>query len=147
MSKKYPGLYLYFDWMRGLEKMPPETAMRIICNLYHYAEEERPPQPLEDMHYEILQDMYLEQIKRAKRVSDTNRQNVSTRYVPKAPPLPESLIEDPEELRRALSENPAYADDNIDELVKFRQLCLEKRRERERREAAAMSGTPRTEGL
>ena len=43
MSKKYPGLYLYFDWLKGLEKMPPKTAMQIICNLYHFAEDARAP--------------------------------------------------------------------------------------------------------
>ena len=46
MSKKYPGLYLYFDWLRGLEKLPPAVAMKIIHNLWHYAEERREPVPL-----------------------------------------------------------------------------------------------------
>lgn len=124
MSKKYPGLYLYFDWLRGLEKMPPVTAMQIICNLYHYAEEERPPKPLEDLNFEILQDMYIEQIKRAKRQSDTNRANVSARYQGKAPKLPELEISDPDELRRALKSNPLYADDDIEDIVRMRMLCL-----------------------
>lgn len=48
MSKKYPGLYLYFDWLRGLENVPSETAMEFINNLWHYAEERRPSIPLSD---------------------------------------------------------------------------------------------------
>ena len=121
MSQKYPGLYLYFDWLKGLEKMSPEIAMRIICNLYHFAEDGREPQPLEDTHYEIIQDVYLDQIKRSKRISEVNRSNVSSRYRGKAPPLPELEITDPEELRRALASNPLYEDDDIDELVALAQ--------------------------
>ena len=98
--------------------------MQIICNLYHYAEEERPPKPLEDLNFEILQDMYIEQIKRAKRQSDTNRANVSARYQAKAPKLPELEITDPDELRRALKSNPLYADDDIEDIVRMRMLCL-----------------------
>ncbi|MBQ9150739.1 MAG: hypothetical protein IJX72_00705 [Clostridia bacterium] len=73
MAKKYPGLYLYFDWMKGLEQLPCDVAMKIICNLYHYAEEEREPEPLDNMLYNILQDMYLDQIKRSKMQEEKGR--------------------------------------------------------------------------
>lgn len=68
MARKYPGLYLYFDWLKGLVKLPPEVAMKIIENLYHYAEDGVEPTPLEEMHYNIIQDMYVDQMKRAKRL-------------------------------------------------------------------------------
>ena len=64
MARKYPGLYLYFDWLKGLVKLPPEVAMKIIENLYHYAEDGVEPTPLEEMHYNIIQDMYVDQFKR-----------------------------------------------------------------------------------
>ena len=73
MAKKYPGLYLYFDWLKGLVKLPPEIAMRIIENLYHFAEEGKEPEPLEDLSYSILQDMYVEQLRRSKNQAENGR--------------------------------------------------------------------------
>ena len=73
MAKKYPGLYLYFDWLKNLETMPKEVAMEIVLNLYHYAEEQREPEPLGDPHYEIVQNMLLDQLKRAVKKAESNR--------------------------------------------------------------------------
>ncbi len=73
MAKRYPGLYLYFDWLKGLSKLPPEIAMKIIVNLYHYAEDGTEPEPLEDLHYSILQDMYFDQLKRSKAQEERAR--------------------------------------------------------------------------
>jgi hypothetical protein len=126
MAQKYPGLYLYFDWLRGLEKMPPKIAMQIICNLFHYAEEGREPAPLSETHYEIVQDLYLEQIKRSKRTSEVRRASAFARYRDPNNPLPYMDITDPEELRRALESDPDYRNDDIDELVNIRMLMLEK---------------------
>ncbi len=79
MAKKYPGLYLYFDWMKGLEQLPCDVAMKIICNLYHYAEEAIEPEPLEELHYNILQNVYLDQIKRSKANQELGRKGGVTR--------------------------------------------------------------------
>ena len=73
MTRKYPGLYLYFDWLKGLVKLPPEVAMKIIENLYHYAKDGVEPPPLEEMHYSIIQDMYVDQMKRMKRLEMQGR--------------------------------------------------------------------------
>ncbi len=73
MARKYPGLYLYFDWLKGLVKLPPEVAMKIIENLYHYAEDGREPEPLEEMCYNIIQDMYMDQLKRSKGMESLGR--------------------------------------------------------------------------
>ena len=73
MAKKYPGLYLYFDWLKALVKLPPEVAMRIIENLYHYAEESIEPRPLEELCYNIIQDMFLEQLRRSKTNGENGR--------------------------------------------------------------------------
>ena len=126
MAQKYPGLYLYFDWLRGLEKMPPKIAMQIICNLFHYAEEGREPEPLSEKYYEIVQDLYLEQIKRSKRTSEVRRVSAKIRHRDQDSTLPYMDITDPEELRRALESDPDYRNDDIDELVNIRMLMLEK---------------------
>ena len=124
MSKKYPGLYLYFDWLKGLEKMPPKTAMQIICNLYHFAEDGRAPEPLTDRHFDIIQDMYLEQIKRSKRLSEVRRASSYARFKVSDESLPYADITDPEELRQAFAADPEYKNSNIDQLVKFRMFLL-----------------------
>ena len=73
MTRKYPGLYLYFDWLKGLVKLPPEVAMKIIENLYHYAEDGVEPPSLEEMHYSIIQDMYVDQMKRSMIYAQSGR--------------------------------------------------------------------------
>lgn len=73
MARKYPGLYLYFDWLKGLVKLPPEVAMKIIENLYHYAEDGLEPEPMEEMCYNIIQDMYMDQLKRSKEMEALGR--------------------------------------------------------------------------
>jgi hypothetical protein len=100
--------------------------MQIICNLFHYAEEGREPAPLSETHYEIVQDLYLEQIKRSKRTSEARRASAFARYRDPNSPLPYMDITDPEELRRALESDPVYRNDDIDELVNLRMLMLDK---------------------
>ncbi len=73
MARKYPGLYLYFDWLKGLVKLPPDVAMKIIENLYHYAEDGVEPPPLEEVHFNILQDMYMDQLKRSMINAENGR--------------------------------------------------------------------------
>lgn len=80
MAPKYPGLYLYFDWLKGLERMPPEIAMKIICNLYHFAQEGREPEPMEEIQFHIVQDVYLDQLKRNLKRSATCSSNAGKRY-------------------------------------------------------------------
>lgn len=70
MAKKYPGLYLYFDWLKGLVQLPPEAGMKIIENLYHYAEEGIEPEPLENGAYNIIQEWILESLRRSQKRSD-----------------------------------------------------------------------------
>jgi hypothetical protein len=133
MAQKYPGLYLYFDWLRGLEKIPPKIAMQIICNLFHYAEEGREPEPLPEKHYEIVQDLYMEQVKRSKQVSEIRRVSANARYRDRDSSLPYMDITDPVELRRAFEADPDYNTLNIDELVKFRMFLQERNGQRDPR--------------
>lgn len=130
MAKKYPGLYLYSDWMRGLEKLPVETAWQIIRNLYHYAEEDLEPQPLEEPQYTIIQDIYLDQLRRSKHRSAINRENVRSRYDRHKDPLKDPVEKDPEALTRMIAESPLYEEDDPDEILllyKAREKGLRKR--------------------
>ena len=79
MSKKYPGLYLYFDWLRALGQLPPEVAMKIILNLGRYAEEDIEPEPLEELHYNIVQTFLLEQQRRSKQQAELGRRGGAAR--------------------------------------------------------------------
>ena len=109
MAKKYPGLYLYFDWLKGLVKLPPEVAMQIIENLYHYAEEGREPTSLDEACYNIIQDMYLDQIKRAKHAEACGRRGGLARsanavHVPIDPYYSDYIPEDDEIIDREITE-------------------------------------------
>ena len=110
MAKKYPGLYLYFDWLKGLVKLPPEEAMQIIENLYHYTEEGREPAPLENFCYNIIQDMYLDQIKRAQLAAETGRRGGRPRaakglYIMDDPYYSDYIPEDDEVIDREIEEH------------------------------------------
>ena len=65
MSKKYPGLYLYYDWIDVLLGLPAGKAMAIIKNLRNYAQYGTEPQPL-DGTAGSLQSLFLAQLNRAK---------------------------------------------------------------------------------
>jgi hypothetical protein len=72
MQRKYPGLYLYYDWLDALQKMEPEKAMRIITNLRNFSEKDEDPIPVggtEDM----VQSFMLSQLKRSKKSSESNK--------------------------------------------------------------------------
>lgn len=72
MQRKYPGLYLYYDWLDALQRMEPETAMRIITNLRNFSEKDEDPVPVggaEDM----VQSFMLSQLKRSKKSSESNK--------------------------------------------------------------------------
>lgn len=70
MAKKYPGLYLYYDWIDVLAGLPAGKAMAIIKNLRHYAQYGTEPEPLEGTAGS-LQSLFLAQLKRAR----TNAEN------------------------------------------------------------------------
>ena len=70
MAKKYPGLYLYYDWIDALVGLPAGKAMTIIKNLRNYAQYGTEPQPL-DGAAGSLQSLFLAQLNRAK----TNAEN------------------------------------------------------------------------
>ena len=70
MAKKYPGLYLYFDWIDALEDLPAKKSMTIIKNLRDYARDGVEPPPL-DGYAGTLQALLAAQMKR----SITNAQN------------------------------------------------------------------------
>ena len=76
MSRKYPGLYLYYDWLKNLERLPRGVAMEIVLNLYHYAKDRRAPEPLSDPGYEIVLDMLMDQVKRSIGMSENVRQTI-----------------------------------------------------------------------
>ena len=70
MAQKYPGLYIYYDWMDALEKMSPDKAMAILKNLRYYSEKNRDPMPVGGAE-EMIQSFMLAQIKRSKTISNS----------------------------------------------------------------------------
>lgn len=123
MSKKYPGLYLYFDWLRGLEKLPPAVAMKIIHNLWHYAEERREPVPLLEPQYEVIQVLLIEQLKRSIYRSEVNTQNIQKRYE-KPDPAPKRHFSEmsDEELLEMFRTDENYKDDDPEELLALHRV-------------------------
>jgi hypothetical protein len=121
MQRKYPGLYLYYDWLDALQRMEPETAMRIITNLRNFSEKDEEPVPVggaEDM----VQSFMLSQLKRSKKSSESNKRT----YRKKKTVYPQMISEQipreeldreatPEELRlfRRSSERTANQDTEI----------------------------------
>ena len=72
MSKKYPGFYIYYDWLEAMESLPAYRAMAIIKNLSNYTRSGVEPPPLEGQAG-ALQTLFASQIKRSK----TNAENGS----------------------------------------------------------------------
>ena len=64
MAKKYPGLYLYFDWIDALEDLPAKKAMTVITNLRDYARDGVEPPPM-DGYAGTLQALLAAQMKRS----------------------------------------------------------------------------------
>jgi hypothetical protein len=105
MAKKYPGLYLYYDWLEGIEQMGQEEGYRMVLNLYHYAKEGTAPTPLSGAN-NIVQNMCIAQIERAKKQGEGGRLGMERRYGKK----PASRAELPEILRDC----PLYIDPDDD---------------------------------
>ena len=79
MAQKYPGLYLYYDWLDGLLQLPPEVVVQIIGNLYNYSKLGADPEPLSNPTYNIIQNMYIAGLKRSKQSSEIGRLGGQTR--------------------------------------------------------------------
>ena len=82
MAKKYPGLYLYFDWIDALSGIPAGKAMAVIKNLSDYTRYGTEPTPLTGTAGS-LQTIFLAQLTRSK----INAENGKKRGAPthKAP--------------------------------------------------------------
>ena len=65
MAKKYPGLYLYFDWIDALSGIPAGKAMAVIKNLSDYTRYGTEPPPLTGTAGS-LQTIFLAQLTRSK---------------------------------------------------------------------------------
>ena len=65
MAKKYPGLYLYFDWIDALSGIPAGKAMAVIKNLSDYTRYGTEPTPLTGTAGS-LQTIFLAQLTRSK---------------------------------------------------------------------------------
>ena len=72
MSKKFPGFYLYYDWVEALEELPPKKAMALIVNMKNYLRDGVEPMPL-DGKAGTLQFLILSQLRRSKTNSENGR--------------------------------------------------------------------------
>lgn len=72
MAQKYPGFYLYYDWLDALENMNPDRAMTILKNLRNYAQHDIDPPELGGWE-SFIQNFMLAQLKRSKSISQSCR--------------------------------------------------------------------------
>lgn len=72
MNQKYPGLYLYFDWLEGIETMGAEDGFRLVMNLFHFAKDGTKPEPLEGS-FNIVQNICIAQMTRSKQQSEAGK--------------------------------------------------------------------------
>ena len=79
MAKKYPGLYLYFDWLECIESMGAKDGYRMILNLYHYVKDGAPPIPLQGPN-NLVQKICIAQIDRSKERGEIGRMGAEARY-------------------------------------------------------------------
>ena len=121
MAKKYPGLYLYFDWLKNLERLPREVAMEMVLNLYHYSEEQREPTPLSEPQYEIVQDMLLDQMKRSMRKSESNRRAALRKTEREANPFASPFELTDEELLELFETDDHYENEDPHELLRLQR--------------------------
>ena len=122
MSKKYPGLYLYFDWLKNLERLPREVGMEIVLNLYHFAQDRREPQPLSEPQFEIVQDMLMDQVKRSMKQSDSIKIGLGKSRTDPRPPIVSVKGMSDEEVLEYFRTHDEYADDDPYELLYLQRL-------------------------
>ena len=79
MAKKYPGLYLYFDWLECIESMGAKEGYRMVMNLYHYVKDGVRPDPLRGTN-NLVQNICLAQIDRSKERGEIGRLGAEARY-------------------------------------------------------------------
>ena len=72
MAQKFPGFYLYFDWIDALSTIPATKAMEIIRNMRSFLEDGTPPTPMKGSANSI-QLMILAQLTRAKKNAENGR--------------------------------------------------------------------------
>ena len=90
MSRKYPGLYLYYDWIDALAALPPGKAMAIIKNLRSYAQFGIEP-PAMSGSAGCLQAVFLAQLNRSKINAENGKKGgAPTHKTPVATSLPPS---------------------------------------------------------
>ena len=72
MAKKYPGIYLYYDWIDALSALPAAKAMKVIKNLRAYAEYDTEPPPM-DGPAGYMQALFISQLRRSKINAENGR--------------------------------------------------------------------------
>ena len=93
MAKRYPGLYMYYDWMEAVESLGPEPGFQLMINLYHYSKEGRKPMPLEGSA-NLIQNLCLAQLERSIKQSEAGTRGNQIKYGkthPRKQDLPEIL--------------------------------------------------------
>lgn len=76
MAQRYPGFYLYFDWIDVLSTLPSAKAMEIICNMKAYLAEGIEPPPMKG-NAGSIQHLILAQLKRS-RINSANGRHGGT---------------------------------------------------------------------
>jgi hypothetical protein len=72
MAQKFPGFYLYFDWIDALSTIPATKAMEIIRNMRYFLEDGESPDAMKGSANSI-QLMMLAQLTRAKMNAENGR--------------------------------------------------------------------------
>lgn len=85
MAKKYPGLYLYYDWIDALAGIPAAKAMTVIKNLRNFAQYGTEPPPIEGPAG-CLQTLFAAQITRAKVNAENGKLGGAPTHKKPSPP-------------------------------------------------------------
>ena len=95
MAKKYPGLYLYFDWLECIESMGAKDGYPLIMNLYHYVKDGVRPKPLPGPN-NLVQNICLSQIDRSKERGEIGRLGAEARYGTAKTKKPPTILPPPD---------------------------------------------------
>ncbi len=68
MSKKYQGIFLFEEWLDGLNRLPGDDAMAVINNIYHFIADDVEPSPLTG-NADFIQSVMLAHERRSKQAS------------------------------------------------------------------------------
>lgn len=129
MSKKWQGVFLFYEWLDALNTLPAKTAMTIINNIRQYQTDGTEPPPLRGQGA-VIQHLMLSYEQRSKQASEYGRMGAEIKRLQKERSMASGANASPP-IRDVVSraEFEAYLDRPCGEAEKERELTLQERKE------------------